>query len=167
MGNKVSKLSRFFGFSQIRQSYANTSNLIKQTAYKTDDVKEETFSEACIRYGIKGDSDTVNKQLESIYNNLRFGFYTKISFSFFAFIIMLYNLFVQHYIISVIISLLLMVAFLIYSAFNSLRCFQINKRELGLLKEWLLNPANWFPTKFKHKNWVPDDKSNEVTNVSE
>lgn len=150
----MSKKKGFFynvlGVSNIKMGFNYTKSSFLKLLSSRIDPTEETFEEACIRFGVIGTSDVVNPILKEKYMQYKKNFYVKSVFSFIVFLLSIYYVTVDDQVLNGAMCFLLSLAILSFSMTDSLNCYHINKRTLGLSREWIKSPKNWFPISFEN-----------------
>lgn len=161
--------ANLFGINHIKQNFNYTKYSWNKLLQKNED-KKETFFDACVRFNIIGDSNTVNNILSKKYSEIKKIFYIKFLFFILVFLLSMYYLFSSIMILNFLMCLLLSFAFLVFSAKDSYNCYQINQRKLGCFKEWLYNTKVFFPTYFREMEFsvlVDDSDGNDNLNINE
>lgn len=139
------------GISTIKMSFEHTKDMLKSaTAKNPNDRINETFDEALERHGVP-----VNEReghIIKIYKNMKLSFLIMLAAIIgFIFVGVINNL-MHGNIIPAFLYASLTFAFLTVAANNSFRCYQMRKKELGGLSNWLRSPKEWFPVSLK-KAW--------------
>lgn len=139
------------GLSTIKMSFEHTKDMLKSaTAKNPNDRINETFDEALERHGIP-----VNERaghIIKIYKNMRVSFLIMFAAIIGFVLIGVLNNLIQGRLVPALLYASLTFAFLMVAANNSFRCYQMRKKELGGLSNWLRSPKEWFPTSLQ-KAW--------------
>lgn len=147
------------GVGTIKSTFEHTRDMLKSaTAKDPNQYINETYEEALNRHGIPAQERDIH--VSNIYKNLKLSFIMMTgAVSLFIVFGIIMNLIKSNYIPALLYASLCF-AFLTVAANNSLRCYQIRKKELGGLKSWLRSPKEWFPSSLA-KAW---DKLNKEKN---
>lgn len=150
MSKKNGLFSNILGLNNIKMGFNYTKSSLLKILESRSDTREETFKEACIRFNIVGTHDVVNPILEDRFSQYKRNFYVKLLFAIFVFSLGTYYLVFGDQFLNSIMCLLLSLTIFTFALTDSLSCYQINKRELGLAKKWIKSPKKWFPGKFEN-----------------
>jgi hypothetical protein len=139
------------GISTIKMSFEHTRDMLKSaTAKNPNDRINETFDEALERHGIP-----VNEReghIIKIYKNMKLSFLIMFAAIIGFICIGVINNLIHGNIIPALLYASLTFAFITVAANNSFRCYQMRKKELGGLSNWLRSPKEWYPVALK-KAW--------------
>ena len=139
------------GISTIKMSFEHTRDMLKSaTAKNPNDRINETFDEALERHGIP-----VNEReghIIKIYKNMKLSFLIMFAAIILFICLGVVNNIINGNIIPAFLYTSLTFAFITVAANNSFRCYQMRKKELGGLSNWLRSPKEWFPVSLK-KAW--------------
>jgi aminoglycoside phosphotransferase family enzyme len=139
------------GISTIKMSFEHTRDMLKSaTAKNPNDRINETFDEALERHGIP-----VNEReghIIKIYKNMKLSFLIMFAAIILFICLGVVNNIINGNIIPAFLYASLTFAFITVAANNSFRCYQMRKKELGGLSNWLRSPKEWFPVSLK-KAW--------------
>ena len=139
------------GMRTMKFGFEHTKDMLKSLKVKnSNEYIEESFDEALDRLGIPDENKETH--LINIYKNMKLSFII-LSCAVVLFIIIgvIVNLIQANY-LSAFLYLSITVAFLSVVFNNSFRCFQIRRKQLGGLKEWIKTPKEWYPVSLK-KVW--------------
>lgn len=139
------------GISTIKMSFEHTKDMLKSaTAKNPNDRINETFDEALERHGIP-----VNERdghISKIYKNMKVSFLIMFAAIVGFICVGIINNLIHGNFIPALLYTSLTFAFITVAANNSFRCYQMRKKELGGLSNWLKSPKEWFPTSL-NKAW--------------
>ena len=147
---KKSLIRRLSSYDDIKNNFLLKKNLLKREKkeVKKDNIKE-TFSDALLRLGIKPENE--EEHLNKVYKSLKVT--SIISFIMFVILtsVISYQIFIGNG--GVIIYAFYFIALTIFlkSFESAFRCFQIRKRELLNIKEYIKAPKEWYPKSFIYK----------------
>lgn len=154
MAKKEKKHGLFYklaGISTIKMSFEHTRDMLKSaTAKNPNDRITETFDEALARHGIP-----VNEReghIIKIYKNMKISFLIMLAAIICFLSVGVLGNIIKGNIVPALLYASLTFAFITVAANNSFRCFQMRKKELGGLSNWLKTPKEWFPTSLQ-KAW--------------
>lgn len=154
MSKKKGKfISNLMGISNIKMGFSYTKYSLARLVNRSVDDRVETFEEACIRFNIIGSHDVVNPIFKKKFNEYKKSFYIKLFLSVLTLTLGTYYLFTGATIINVMMCFLLSFSVFTFALPDALNCHHINKRELGLVKQWIRKPTQWFPRKFNEIEW--------------
>lgn len=139
------------GISTIKMSFEHTRDMLKSaTAKNPNDRINETFDEALERHGIP-----VNEReghVIKIYKNMKISFVIMLAAILCFISIGVIGNLINGNIVPAVLYASLTFAFVTVAANNSFRCYQMRKKELGGLSNWLRSPKEWFPASLQ-KAW--------------
>lgn len=143
------------GVGTMKTTFNHTKDMVKSVTKKDpNDYIKETYEEALNRHGIPVEER--DAYVAQIYKNLKITFIIMMgAVCLFIIFGIIMNL-IKGNIIPAFLYLSLCFAFTSVAANNSLRCFQIRRKELGGLSEWFKSPKNWYPSSLE-KAWTKDD----------
>lgn len=142
--NKDGLFSKLLGLRTIKMGLDQTGEMLKNLKSKDPNLYiKETLEEALDRHGIAVEDR--DSHLINIYKNLKISFLMLLFMCFLFMFVGVFRNFYMGNLLAAIAYLSLIFAFLTVMANNSFRCYQIRKRELGGVKEWLKNYKEWYP----------------------
>ena len=142
-------INKLFGFETIKQGASITKSMINDARPSKKEMVKESFHKALKRLGVTKSEE--NQKLLMVYRNNKIQFYI----IFFGMSFLLYNS-INGFIVngdsfsgmlSSFSFLTISVALFTVSLHYGFRTFQIRKKRLGMLKEWLSSPKEWYPKK--------------------
>jgi len=157
---KKGLISKVFGFETIKQGAIMTKSMMADVNPSKKNLIKESFHKALLRNGISKSEE--NSKLLSLHKNQKAQFL----------IIILGSIFMAYNSVTSILSpsdslsnLLSGISYttLTFALFSislhyAFRCFQIRNKRLGMLKNWLSSPKEWFPRKITIERLEEVDK---------
>lgn len=137
--------SKALGTQAIKDVFGHTRSMIKDAKPSKKQYIKETFDEAMKRHGIKEEDE--NAHLLKIYKNLKIQFIIFFIGQIWLLTFGVANNLVDGSYFAAITYLFLTFALFILSLQYGLRCYQIRKKHLGMLEEFIKKPSEWYPRK--------------------
>jgi len=139
-------LSWFSGAKLLKNNFKSTMDIVKRARPSYEETKIDDFESVLNSLNLKSEEDKINHLLK-VYSNLRLSFFLS------AFIFVLFTLFLlvpsilsMSY-FSLFTTTLILILISLMSINYSVRCYQIRKRNLLPLSDWVKNKSQWFPKK--------------------
>lgn len=130
------------GSEEIRKSFEEVKGMAKvvlSPKQQIENAKTESFVDARSRLHVT-DEDLIRN-----YRNYVYCFYISLLFAVICFFALIYNLFINHAIVSSLAMLAIFLLCLANSFKFSFRSFQIKHQKLCSVQEWWVRSQEWFP----------------------
>lgn len=147
---KKSLIRRLSSYDDIKNNFLLTKSLLKREKkeVKKESIKE-TFSDALLRLGIEPENE--EKHLNKVYKSLKITSIVSLLLFIVLTFVISYQIFIGNGGIIIYAFYFIALTIFLKSFESSFRCFQIRKKELLGITNYIKNPKEWYPKHFVYK----------------